>query len=195
MPDLAHTIMNRLQSWRSQTEPTTPTCTRPGVNDLTLGQDSIGWRAFLEGTIRTAWAGKQQEYLVWLKRRNTRKRWVTTLINELRDISWDLWEQRSGELTNPAYPALLQEHAWLDALIILECQDQTTLAIRDRRLLRHPEQVLFTETSEYKERWLESVRLAQAKYACRHKASTHAQCSLIRSTFHRTRQQQPSSTN
>ena len=194
MPDLAHAIINRLQSWRSQTEPTTPTYNWPGVNDLILGQDSIGWRAFLEGTVLTAWAEKQQEYLVWLKRRNTGKRWVTTLIKKLWEISWDLWEQRNGELTNPASPASLREHARLDALITLEFQDQITLAKRDRRWFRRPRQVLFTETSEYKQQWLESVCLARAKYARRHKTSTHAQRSLMRSTFRRIRQQQTSST-
>jgi hypothetical protein len=194
MPDLANAIINRLRSWRSQTAPTPPTYNWPGVNDLILAQDSIGWRAFLEGAVLIAWAEKQQEYLVWLKRRNTGKRWVTTLIKKLWEISWDLWEQQNGELTNPASPASLREHARLGALIALDFQDQTTLATRDRRWFRRPKQVLFTETSEYKEQWLESVRLARAKYARRHKTSTHAQCSLMQSTFCRTRQQPPSST-
>jgi hypothetical protein len=194
MPDLANAIINRLRSWRSQTAPTPPTYNWPGVNDLILAQDSIGWRAFLEGAVLIAWAEKQQEYLVWLKRRNTGKRWVTTLIKKLWEISWDLWEQQNGELTNPASPASLREHARLGALIALDFQDQTTLATRDRRWFRRPKQVLFTETSEYKEQWLKSVRLARAKYARRHKTSTHAQCSLMQSTFCRTRQQPPSST-
>jgi hypothetical protein len=63
LPDLANAIINRLQSWRSQTELTPPTYNWPGVNDLILAQDSIGWRAFLEGAVLIAWAENYRSIL------------------------------------------------------------------------------------------------------------------------------------
>ena len=122
---------------------------------------------------------------------------VTTLIKKLWEISWNMWEHRSGELANPKCPASLREHARLDILITHEFDDLSPLAIRDRRWFRRPKEVLFTEPIEYKHQWLESVRLARAKYARRHRTFTQAQRNLMRSTFGRPlrRQRQPPSIN
>ena len=56
MPDLRSAILSRLTTWHSQTQAPAPSYTWPGVNDLVLAQDLIGWRAFLEGAILQAWA-------------------------------------------------------------------------------------------------------------------------------------------
>jgi hypothetical protein len=80
-----------------------PSYSWPGVNDLILEQDAVGWRNFMEGGILHAWAAKQQG--------------VTTLIKKLWEISWNMWEQRNGELKNPESPASLRKHARLNAAI------------------------------------------------------------------------------
>jgi hypothetical protein len=104
-------------------------------------------------------------YNVGVQRRSTGKRWITVLIKKLWEISWNMWEQRNGELKNPASPASLQEHARLDAKITIEYEDVSTLYIRDRRWFRRPKEVLFTESLEYKTQWLELVCLACNRYA------------------------------
>jgi hypothetical protein len=187
LPDLQKAILSRLRSWRNQeAEWPAPSYNWTGVNDLVVNQDLIGWHAFIEGAVLKAWAAKQQEYYDWLERRNTGKRWLTTLIKKLWEISWNMWEQRNGELNNPASPAILREHARLDAIINREYDDLTTLAIRDRRWFRRPKEVLFTEPLEYKQQWLESVSLARLRYARRRHTSTQAQRNLMRRTFRRT---------
>jgi hypothetical protein len=186
MPDLHKAILSRLQAWHSQLRLTEPHYRWPGVNDLVRAQDLIGWRAFLEGAVLKAWAAKQQEYYDWIQRRNTGKRWVTTLIKKLWEISWNMWEHRNGELANPECAASLREHARLDILITDEFDDLSTLAKRDRRWFRRPKEVLFTEPIEYKQQWLESVHLARVKYTRRHRTSTQAQRNLMQSTFGRT---------
>ncbi len=140
----------------------------------------------MEGCVLQAWAAKQQEYYDWLQRRNTGKRWVTTLIKKLWEISWNMWEQRNGELHDPASPASLREHARLDVRITFEYEDLSTLYIKDRRWFRRPKEILFTESLEYKTQWLESVYLARARYARRRNTSTNAQRNLMRTTFRRT---------
>ena len=81
LPDLQNAIITRLRSWRNQDAgPPAPSYNWPGVNDIVLDQDAVGWRAFLEGGVLHAWAAKQQEYYNWIKRRNTGKRWITILI-------------------------------------------------------------------------------------------------------------------
>jgi hypothetical protein len=102
----------------------------------------------------------------WIKRHNTGKRWITILIKKLWEISWNMWEQRNGEVNNPESPASLQEHARLDALITTNYEDVSTFARNDQCWFRRLKEVLFTESLEYKHQWLESVRLARIQYAC-----------------------------
>jgi hypothetical protein len=168
MPDIRKAIISRLQTWINDSDPTHFSSTWPGVNTLTQTQDLLGWRAFLEGCVLKEWAAKQQEYYTWLERKNTGRRWVTTLIKKMWEISWDMWKQRNDELTNPESPASLREHARLDAIIHLEYADLQNLANRDRRWFRRPPEVVATESIEYKQQWIESVGLARARYARRH---------------------------
>ncbi len=115
MPALRSTIINRLQAWQQSDPTAAPTYNWPGVDDLIRKQTSVGWRVFLEGGVLQEWASKQQDYYTWLDRKNTGKRWTTTLIKKLWEICWDMWEHRNGELHNPASPAALREHVRLDA--------------------------------------------------------------------------------
>jgi hypothetical protein len=138
LPDIQHAILQRLKAWRTNAAVRAPTYNWPGITDLILTQDLLGWRTFLEGGILQSWAAHQQAYYVWLQRRNTGKRWVTTLIKKLWQISWNMWEQRNRELGNPESPANLREHARLDSLITHEYEDISTLALRDRRWFRRP---------------------------------------------------------
>ena len=75
-----------------------------------------------------------------------------------------MWEQRNGELKNPESSASLREHARLDAAINIEYTDLTPLAIKDLRWFRRTQEVLFTDSIDYKTQWLESVSLARARY-------------------------------
>ena len=126
---------------------------------------------------------------------NTGKRWITTLIKKLWQISWNMWEHRNGEFKNPESQASLREHNRLDALITTQFEDLSTLNKRDRRWFRRPKEVLFTEPIEYKQQWLESVRLARARYARRRHTSTQAQRSLMRWIFHCPSRQQTDQTS
>ena len=190
MPDIQKAIMSRLRLWREDTVLQATSFTWPGVNDLIQEQDKIGWRAFLEGCIVKNWAAKQQEYYTWLKRRNTGKRWATTLIKKMWEISWNMWEQRNGELTNPESLASLREHARLDARISHKYNDILTIAIKDRRWLRRPKEVVATESIAYKQQWLESVSLARARFARRQPTHLRVQRAVLR----RFLQQQPLTT-
>jgi hypothetical protein len=85
---------------------------------------------------------------------------MTTLIKTLWDMSWDMWEQRNGEITNPESPASLQEHARLEALIIHEYDDILTLVFKDIRWFRRSKEVIASATIDYKKQWLELVGYA-----------------------------------
>ncbi len=119
MPDLRIAILQRLSAWKNNDGIRPPTYAWPGVNDLVNEQDLLGWRAFLEGCLLQAWAAKQQEYYDWLERKNTGRRWVTTLIKRLWQISWDMWEHRKGELKNHVSYTHLRAHEMPEHLVCL----------------------------------------------------------------------------
>jgi hypothetical protein len=175
MPDLRKAIITQLTAWRNNDEPPLPQYNWPGVNDLITKQSTLGWRNFLEGGVLQEWAAKQQAYYNWLNRKNTGRRWITTLIKKLWEISWNMWEQRNGELRNPESSASLREHARLDAAIAHEYTDLASLALKDRRWFRRTKEIIFTETVEYKQQWIESVSSARARYIRRHRHRTHLQ--------------------
>ena len=183
MPDIRNAIISRLKTWINDSDPETISFTWPGVNNLLQTQDLLGWRAFLEGCVLKEWAAKQQEYYTWLERKNTGRRWITTLIKKMWEISWDMWEQRNGELTNPESPASLMEHARLDALIHIEYEDPVTLAVRDRRWFRRSKEIIATETIDYKKQWLESVSLARARFARRQPTNLQSQRAAMRNVL------------
>jgi len=186
MPDLRCAILNCLKAWQDRDPTPAPNYHWPGVNELLAKQDLVGWHAFLEGCILKDWAAKQQSYYDWLQWKNTGKRWTTTLIKKLWEISWDMcWEQRNGELKNPASPAQLREHARLDALIAPKYTDIRTLAKKDRRWFQCPKEVLYTEIIDYKTQWLESVLLARARYTRRHRRDLTCERAAMRDYLRR----------
>jgi hypothetical protein len=63
---------------------------RPGLLQAIKAQDSVGWLAFFQGCIAIEWAGVQEAHFIWLGHRNTGKRWATSLIVKLWEVSWDL---------------------------------------------------------------------------------------------------------
>jgi hypothetical protein len=58
-------------------------------------QDKVGWQAMLEGLPVHGWAEVQHRYLVWRKKRRTGKRWLSSIIQKLWDVAWDLWDHRN----------------------------------------------------------------------------------------------------
>jgi hypothetical protein len=65
-----------------------------GLIEAIEAQDciGIGWLAFFEGCIATEWVGIQEAHFIWLGRRNTGKRWATSLVVKLWEITWDIWD-------------------------------------------------------------------------------------------------------
>jgi hypothetical protein len=121
------------------------------------------------------WEAKQAEYYLWLKKKNTGRRWTITLIKKMWEISWDMWQHRNDELTNPQSMASLREHARLDVLISTEYEDLLSLATKDRRWFRRPKELIFTEPIPYKLQWIESVGHARERYKRRQRLRTQLQ--------------------
>jgi hypothetical protein len=67
----------------------------PGLLHAIQAQDCLGWLTFFEGCIAEECAGVQHVHFLWLGRRNSGKRWATSLVVKLWEIAWDLWDHRN----------------------------------------------------------------------------------------------------
>ena len=93
-PQIVKAIVDGLSAWRKD-EPWNPSFTWRGVQSATDRQQRVGWQALLEGCPAIGWAEAQQLYFEWLEKRNTGRRWLVSVIQQLWNIAWDLWEHRN----------------------------------------------------------------------------------------------------
>jgi hypothetical protein len=65
LPELQTAIISRIQTVRTEEDALpVPTYAWPGINDLILKQDVVGWRNFMEGGILYKWAAKNKNILI-----------------------------------------------------------------------------------------------------------------------------------
>jgi hypothetical protein len=79
-PDIQHTIIAYLKSWRDDT--TVNASTSFMLEGIMEHQSSIGWQRFFEGWTAIEWERAQQAYYMLIKSRRTGKRWVVALIKK-----------------------------------------------------------------------------------------------------------------
>ena len=91
----AELICTRLTEWRLGSDLTPIRSTDPEIRRLFDLQDSIGWKAFLEGVLDVEWQKFQQTQYDETGSRKTGKRWVVALIRKLWNTAWDMWQHRN----------------------------------------------------------------------------------------------------
>ena len=83
-------IIQCLMKWHSLGPFSNAQSDMPGLLQAINAQDCIGWLAFFEGCIAVEGAGVQEAHFIWLGRRNTGKRWATSLVLTRWEVAWDL---------------------------------------------------------------------------------------------------------
>jgi hypothetical protein len=122
LPQLRKAIITNLSLWRDG-EPANflpPGHQWPHVHQAVHDQDNIGWGIMLEGCISRHWKETQDEYYVWLDRRNTGRRWAELLIVKLINVAWDMWEQRNHTRHEPNNPRLRKAINALNQALLAE---------------------------------------------------------------------------
>jgi hypothetical protein len=137
--DVIYWIIQRLTEWRSSA-PFSPIQTDlPNLLEAIEAQDRIGWLAFFEGCIAVEWAGVQDVHFLWLGRRNTGKRWATSLVVKLWEVTWDLWDHRNQIKSNTT---AAQDLAHRDAIMLAISSEyafgRSGLPRGDWRLFKRP---------------------------------------------------------
>jgi hypothetical protein len=74
--------------------------------EASIAQDCIGWTNFMLRQMTGESASAQQDYLDYLGRRKTGKRWLIAVMAKLLNISWDMWDHRNGVLHHKDHPLM-----------------------------------------------------------------------------------------
>jgi hypothetical protein len=101
--DLHSGILEGLRAWHDD-RPTQPTTSDwPAVEQTLHDQQTLGWNLFFDGFITHSWMSTQQSYLEFLSKKTTGiilskktagKRWLSRLIMQLWEVTWDIWRHR-----------------------------------------------------------------------------------------------------
>ena len=175
-PELQRIVLTRLREWHDQRPLSSPPILcdfKPAI----ASQDFIGWYPFLLGHVSNHWRGIQQAYYEWLGRRNTGKKWIKLLIQQLFNVSWDMWEHRNAIKHNTPTAAKLREIQALDVDIRQEFSTgSTNLLPRDVQWFKHPSETIITSYSiQEKKQWLTSVAHARFRWARRRELERSSQ--------------------
>jgi hypothetical protein len=158
-------IIQRLTEWRSS-KPFSPIHTDlPGLQEAIEAQDCIGWLAFFEGCIAVGWTGIQEAHFLWLGLRNTGKRWATSLVVKLWEVTWDMWDHRNQIKYNLE---TAQNLAQRDSILLAVCSEyavgRSGLPRRDWRLFKRPLLYILASLLHYLDTWLLRVKTACARH-------------------------------
>ena len=124
-------------------------------------QKEIGWQAFLEGTPATGWSDVQQRYFEWIGSRKTGKRWLTSVIQKMWDIAWDLWDHRCKILHNKDSSIL---HARQEDDIKTEFDKGTAgLLPHTKRMFSDGLLRVLQRNQQRREAWIVCVQAARAR--------------------------------
>jgi hypothetical protein len=166
--DVTYWIIQRLTEWRSSEPLSVAYTDMPGLLEAIAAQDLIGWLAFFEGCIAIEWAGVQEAHFIWLGRRNTGKRWATSLVVKLWEIAWDLWDHRNQVKHNLE---TAQDLARRDSILIQVRSEysfgRAGLPRRDWRLFKRPLLSLLDTSLHYLDAWLLRVTTARLRQSRR----------------------------
>jgi hypothetical protein len=164
--DIIFWIIQRLTEWRTSEPFSTAQSDMPGLLEAIAAQDRIGWLAFFEGCIAIEWAGLQEaQHFLWLGRRNTGKRWATSLIVKLwGEVAWDLWDHRNQVKKHLEMAQDVARREFLIHAISSEYAfGRNGLPQRDWRLFNRPLLSTLASSLHYLETWLLRVQTARLR--------------------------------
>jgi hypothetical protein len=93
--DIADIICSSLSAWRTNSTPPRYSGNLLGLTTALSEQQRIGWDAALEGRWAESWIAVQERHFRFLRLRRSGKRWLTAIIKQMWQVSWNLWDHRN----------------------------------------------------------------------------------------------------
>ena len=130
-------------------------------------QDKIGWHNFLEGRISTLWRKLQHKHLRAEGSRRSSRRWASSLVANLLEITHSTWTARNDIVHEKAANGLrLAEAAQLEADIRSEFEvGDDNLDDDDKWLLELGLDTVLEMHGHEQHNWLQELRLARQEQA------------------------------
>ena len=155
-------ICDRLQAWRTNSAPSVNISQFLGMKDATASQDRVGWGSMLEGLVTKRWSEVQQRFYEWIGVRRTGKRWLTSVIQKLWDVAWDMWDHRNKVL-HECDTGLERSQRRADITAQFQ-MGPDTLTTAARALFRPGLEVLLSSAPEIQQAWLIRIQRSRLRY-------------------------------
>jgi hypothetical protein len=171
-PDLALAILTHLRDWRLQ-RPTTPLSVPDDVLEVMSNQDQIGWWSFLLGRVHHSFADIQTNYYQSQGSQRTGRPWLTSLIKQVWEVSFAMWEHRNSIHHSGHSPHTANQLHCLRAQAQEEL-DLGTMGLlpQDHHWMDYPDKVLQFDLADLR-LWYTSVKLARQAFQVQQQQTQH----------------------
>ena len=160
--DLDEILCKRLLEWRNGEGLQPMVFSDPVLYRLLLKQDTIGWRACIDGLLVREWAAVQASYFEMIGSRRSGKRWAVASIKKLWDTAWDMWDHRNRVVhDNESGVRAIELRRAIREQFQLGSQGVTVQA---RRLFQGGVQKVLGYSIEAQEAWMRRIVAARTRF-------------------------------
>eukprot|EP00957_Ditylum_brightwellii_P050217 3807946-Ditylum_brightwellii.AAC.1 len=131
-----------------------------------LAQEEIGWDAAICGFLALEWRSAQQAFLDRIKSRRSSLRQISSLIQKLWDVAWDMWEHRNHILHLDGLEDYFQIHKNLNEHISVHYpKGYNDLSPLHSILFHLPLQTILNKPIPPKVSWFDNVLKARQHFS------------------------------
>ena len=152
-PIITNAIITGIRRWRDDSGQYIHY--RRGYKEATLEQNEINWENLLRGRLSKKWRALQQSHYERIGSPRQAASWVSGLIVQLWQVSFDLWEHRNDILHNSEASERLKGLEEIDKQIREQYQrGWASLPTRHQKHFQKDIQELLTSGPEVRKQWL-----------------------------------------
>ena len=161
-PELANAIIEGLQAWRNNHPLERRRYTLPNLSAAVEAQTTIGWKGLLHGFTVIEWEHAQTNYLQFLNKRTTGRRWIAALIRKLWETIWSIWRYRNSLVHEQTNEPLKKITALLNITMLRELHHgRSGLPSKYAYLFRKNGLDVFKISINQKKQWILTVWAAR----------------------------------
>ena len=147
-------------------------------------QDKLGWKPFIYGRVATTWEDAQEKWLIRLSTRYKRSSqvWSTTLVQQLLQTQWNMWENRNEILHNKDHIWQKRKRAQWDEEIytIFNSNIRESFLQEDMKFFKWGRNKVIELDDNPKQQWLKSIEQARVRKIVKENAPVRGASNALR---------------
>ena len=184
-PFICIVIKDRLMSWPKVPKEKFKYDTLPKETRIALdSQDKLGWKPFIYGRVATTWEDAQEKWLIRLSTRYKRSSqvWSTTLVQQLLQTQWNMWENRNEILHNKDHIWQKRKRALWDEEIytIFNSNIRESFLQEDMKFFKWGRNKVIELDDNPKQQWLKSIEKARTRKTVKENAPVRGASNALR---------------